>query len=151
MHPEFSFLPRKFKVAVTGAPSDRAAVAVHDIGVRIVRNEAGEIGFEILVGGGQGRTPMLGKTIRPFVEKQHLLSYLEAILRVYNEYGRRDNLFKACIKILVHEIGIDEFRARVRRMGGDEGRFGRIARVRTRSHHRLLLAAAPGGSPTGFT
>jgi sulfite reductase (NADPH) hemoprotein beta-component len=113
MHPEFSFLPRKFKVAVTGAPSDRAAVAVHDIGVRIVRNEAGEIGFEILVGGGQGRTPMLGKTIRAFVEKQHLLSYLEAILRVYNEYGRRDNMFKARIKILVHEIGIDEFRARV--------------------------------------
>jgi sulfite reductase (NADPH) hemoprotein beta-component len=113
MHPEFSFLPRKFKVAVTGAPSDRAALAVHDIGVRIVRNEAGEIGFEILVGGGQGRTPMLAKTVRPFVEKQHLLSYLEAILRVYNEYGRRDNLFKARIKILVHEIGIDEFRARV--------------------------------------
>ena len=113
LHPEFSFLPRKFKVAVTGAPADRAAIAVHDIGIRIVRNEAGETGFEVLVGGGQGRTPMIGKTIRPFVDKAHLLSYLEAILRVYNEYGRRDNLFKARIKILVHEVGIDEFRARV--------------------------------------
>src|SRR5512147_1192974 len=113
MHPEFSFLPRKFKVAVTGAPNDRAALAVHDIGVRIVRAEDGEVGFEVLVGGGQGRTPMLGKTIRPFVEKQHLLSYLEAILRVYNEYGRRDNLFKARIKILVHEVGVEEFRRRV--------------------------------------
>ena len=113
MHPEFSFLPRKFKVAVTGAPNDRAALAVHDIGVRIVRAVDGEIGFEVLVGGGQGRTPMLGKTIRPFLPKRHLLSYLEAILRVYNEYGRRDNMFKARIKILVHEIGIDEFRRRV--------------------------------------
>ncbi|MGZ9106772.1 MAG: nitrite/sulfite reductase, partial [Rhodoplanes sp.] len=95
MHPEFSFLPRKFKVAVTGSPNDRAALAVHDIGVRIVRAVDGEIGFEVLVGGGQGRTPMLGKTIRPFLPKRHLLSYLEAILRVYNEYGRRDNMFKA--------------------------------------------------------
>src|SRR5512144_1045719 len=113
MHPEFSFLPRKFKVAVTGAPNDRAALAVHDIGVRIVRAVDGEIGFEVLVGGGQGRTPMLGKTIRPFLPKRHLLSYLEAILRVYNEYGRRDNMFKARIKILVHEVGIEEFRRRV--------------------------------------
>ena len=113
MHPEFSFLPRKFKVAVTGSPNDRAALAVHDIGVRIVRAADGEIGFEVLVGGGQGRTPMLGKTIRPFLPKRHLLAYLEAILRVYNEYGRRDNMFKARIKILVHEIGIDEFRRRV--------------------------------------
>ena len=137
MHPEFSFLPRKFKVAVTGAPSDRAAVAVHDIGVRIVRTRRARSASRFWSAAGR-RTPMLGKTIRPFVEKQHLLSYLEAILRVYNEYGRRDNLFKARIKILVHEIGIDEFRARRRRMGGDEGRFGRIARVRTRSHHRLL-------------
>ncbi|MGZ9106726.1 MAG: nitrite/sulfite reductase, partial [Rhodoplanes sp.] len=113
MHPEFSFLPRKFKVAVTGSPNDRAALAVHDIGVRIVRAVDGEIGFEVLVGGGQGRTPMLGKTIRPFLPKRHLLSYLEAILRVYNEYGRRDNMFKARIKILVHEVGMDEFRRRV--------------------------------------
>src|SRR5512147_1535190 len=113
LHPEFSFLPRKFKVAVTGAPADRAAVAVHDIGIRIVRADDGEVGFEVLVGGGQGRTPMIGKTIRPFLPKPHLLSYLEAILRVYNEYGRRDNMFKARIKILVHEVGVEEFRQRV--------------------------------------
>jgi len=113
LHPEFSFLPRKFKVAVTGAPHDRAAVAVHDIGLRTVRNEDGEIGYEVLVGGGQGRTPMIAKTIRAFLPKPHLLSYLEAILRVYNEFGRRDNMFKARIKILVHEVGIDEFRRRV--------------------------------------
>jgi sulfite reductase (NADPH) hemoprotein beta-component len=113
LHPEFSFLPRKFKVAVTGAPADRAAVAVHDIGIRIVRADDGEVGFEVLVGGGQGRTPMIGKAIRPFLPKRHLLSYLEAILRVYNEYGRRDNMFKARIKILVHEVGVEEFRRRV--------------------------------------
>jgi sulfite reductase (NADPH) hemoprotein beta-component len=113
LHPEFSFLPRKFKVAVTGAPADRAAIAVHDIGIRIVRAEDGEIGYEVLVGGGQGRTPMIAKTIRDFLPKPFLLSYLEAILRVYYEYGRRDNMFKARIKILVHEIGVEEFRRRV--------------------------------------
>ena len=109
LHPEFSFLPRKFKIAVTGAPNDRAAVAVHDIGVTLVRNETGEVGFSVLVGGGQGRTPFVGKTIRPFLPKEHLLSYLEAILRVYNMLGRRDNLFKARIKILVHEVGAERF------------------------------------------
>ncbi|HYN39130.1 MAG TPA: nitrite/sulfite reductase, partial [Rhodospirillales bacterium] len=113
LHPEFSFLPRKFKVAVTGAPADRAAIAVHDIGIRVVRGDGGEIGYEVLVGGGQGRTPMIAKTIRAFLPKPYLLSYMEAILRVYNEFGRRDNMFKARIKILVHEIGIDEFRRRV--------------------------------------
>jgi sulfite reductase (NADPH) hemoprotein beta-component len=109
LHPEFSFLPRKFKIAVTGAAEDRAAVAFHDIGLRIVRADDGEVGFEVIVGGGQGRTPMIGKTIRPFLPKQHLLSYLEAILRVYNLLGRRDNLFKARIKILVHEVGAETF------------------------------------------
>jgi len=113
LHPEFSFLPRKFKIAVTGAPNDRAAVRVHDIGLVVRRNEDGEVGFEVIVGGGQGRTPMIGKTIRSFVEKRHLLSYLEAIMRVYNLYGRRDNKFKARIKILVHEIGAEEFARRV--------------------------------------
>ncbi len=113
LHPEFSFLPRKFKIAVTGAPNDRAAVRVHDIGLRMVLNEAGEPGFEVMVGGGQGRTPMIAKTIRAFLPKAHLLSYLEAILRVYNMFGRRDNMFKARIKILVHEIGADAFAARV--------------------------------------
>jgi len=108
-HPEFSFLPRKFKVAVTGAPHDRAAVKVHDIGLRMHKNEAGEVGFEVLVGGGQGRTPVIAKTIRPFLPKRHLLSYLEAILRIYNQLGRRDNLYKARIKILVDSVGADRF------------------------------------------
>ncbi|HKJ74643.1 MAG TPA: nitrite/sulfite reductase [Alphaproteobacteria bacterium] len=112
-HPEFAYLPRKFKIAVTGAQTDRAAVRYHDIGVRLVENDEGEVGFEILAGGGMGRTPMIGKVIRPWIEKRHLLSYCEAILRVYNQWGRRDNLFKARIKILVHEMGLQEFRARV--------------------------------------
>ena len=109
LHPEFSFLPRKFKIAVTGSPHDRAAVAVHDIGLRIVRNGEGEIGFQVLVGGGQGRTPFIAKTIREFLPKEHLLSYLEAVLRVYNILGRRDNIYKARIKILVHEVGAERF------------------------------------------
>jgi len=113
LHPEFSFLPRKFKIAVTGSPNDRAAVKLHDIGLRMHRNEAGEAGFEVIVGGGQGRTPFVGKTIREWLEPEHLLSYLEAILRVYNLDGRRDNKYKARIKILVHQVGTDEFRRRV--------------------------------------
>jgi sulfite reductase (NADPH) hemoprotein beta-component len=108
-HPEFSFLPRKFKIAVSGASSDRAATRVHDIGLRLVRNEQGETGFEVLVGGGLGRTPILGEVIRPFLEQRHLLSYLEAILRVYNMLGRRDNIYKARIKILVKETGLARF------------------------------------------
>ena len=95
LHPEFSFLPRKFKIAVTGAPNDRAAVRLHDIGLIMRRGDAGETGFEVIVGGGQGRTPFVGPTIREFLPKKHLLSYLEAIMRVYNQLGRRDNLFKA--------------------------------------------------------
>ncbi|HEY9536924.1 MAG TPA: nitrite/sulfite reductase [Kiloniellaceae bacterium] len=110
LHPEFSFLPRKFKIAVTGAPNDRAAVRFHDIGLQIRRNEAGEVGFEVIVGGGLGRTPYIGVTIRKFLPKQHLLSYLEAILRVYNQLGRRDNLFKSRIKILVQQTGAEAFR-----------------------------------------
>jgi sulfite reductase (NADPH) hemoprotein beta-component len=113
LHPEFSFLPRKFKIAVAGGPHDRAAVKVHDIGLHLKRNEAGEIGFEVLVGGGQGRTPMVADTIREFLPKRDLLSYLEAILRVYNLLGRRDNMYKARIKILVHSVGIEAFRQMV--------------------------------------
>ncbi len=109
LHPEFTWLPRKFKIAVTGAERDRAAIRVHDIGLQVRRNAAGEVGFEVVVGGGQGRTPIIGTTIRDFLPKQHLLSYLEAILRVYNQLGRRDNLFKARIKILVKETGAEEF------------------------------------------
>src|SRR5215813_7871545 len=109
LHPEFAFLPRKFKIAVTGASHDRAAVKFHDIGLKMVRNEAGEIGFAVIVGGGMGRTPAIGPTIRGFLPKQHLLSYLEAILRVYNLLGRRDNLFKSRIKILVAAVGATKF------------------------------------------
>ncbi|QSA95581.1 nitrite/sulfite reductase [Methylococcus sp. EFPC2] len=113
LHPEFAFLPRKFKIAVSGAAKDRAATQLHDVGLHLVRNASGEIGFEVLVGGGLGRTPIIGKTIRPYLEKQHLLSYLEAILRVYNRYGRRDNKYKARIKILLKEEGIEKFTALV--------------------------------------
>jgi sulfite reductase (NADPH) hemoprotein beta-component len=113
LHPEFSFLPRKFKIAITGSPNDRAAVRVHDVGLRLWRNAEGEVGFEVIVGGGLGRTPMIGKTIREFLPKDELLAYLEAVLRVYNRYGRRDNLFKARIKILVHEIGVEKMREEV--------------------------------------
>lgn len=113
LHPEFAFLPRKFKIAVSGAAKDRAATQVHDIGLHLVRSDSGEIGFEVLVGGGLGRTPIIGKTIRPFLEKRHLLSYLEAILRVYNLHGRRDNKYKARVKILLKETGIEDFTRQV--------------------------------------
>ena len=136
LHPEFTFLPRKFKIAVTGAPDDRAAIKVHDIGLALRRDADGAVGFEVMVGGGQGRTPMIAKTIRAFLPKRHLLSYLEAILRVYNLCGRRDNKYKARIKILVHDRGVDAFRAdveaewaRIRKAGPDldEAELSRIA------------------------
>ncbi|WP_296194003.1 MULTISPECIES: nitrite/sulfite reductase [unclassified Psychrobacter] len=104
-HPEFAFLPRKFKIAVIGTAKDRAATQVHDIGLHLKKNDAGELGFEVIVGGGLGRTPVIGKTINAFLPRQHLLSYLDAILRVYNLHGRRDNKFKARIKILVDSMG----------------------------------------------
>ncbi|HEX7114353.1 MAG TPA: nitrite/sulfite reductase [Steroidobacter sp.] len=110
LHPEFSYLPRKFKIAVTGSPQDRAASKVHDVGLHLVRNQDGEIGFEVLVGGGLGRAPMIGHVIREFLPKRELLAYLEAILRVYNLEGRRDNIHKARIKILVKALGPEKFR-----------------------------------------
>jgi sulfite reductase (NADPH) hemoprotein beta-component len=109
LHPEFSFLPRKFKIAITGCENDRAAVRVHDIGLLMKRDSAGEVGFEVLVGGGLGRTPFVAKSIRDFLPKEDLLSYLEAILRVYNQLGRRDNKYKARIKVTVHETGAEAF------------------------------------------
>ncbi len=113
-HPEFAFLPRKFKIAVNASPStDRAAVQVHDIGLQLVRNDAGELGFRVYVGGGLGRTPVIGSVIREFLPEQHLLSYLESILRVYNRYGRRDNKFKARIKILVRAMTPEVFAQKV--------------------------------------
>jgi sulfite reductase (NADPH) hemoprotein beta-component len=113
LHPEFSFLPRKFKIAISAAAADRAAVRVHDIGLYMRHNEAGEVGFEILVGGGLGRTPIIAQSLKSFVPKRYLLSYLEAILRVYNQFGRRDNLFKSRIKILVQSLGIEKMREAV--------------------------------------
>ncbi len=113
MHPEFAFLPRKFKIAVVASPNDRAVIRAHDIGIEIKKNANGEIGYHILVGGGLGRTPVIGQTLQPFLAREGLLPYLEAVMRVYNRYGRRDNKYKARIKILVTETGIDEFRAQV--------------------------------------
>ncbi|WP_029004982.1 nitrite/sulfite reductase [Azorhizobium doebereinerae] len=112
LHPEFTYLPRKFKIAITAAKHDRAAIRVHDIGLRLHRRD-GETGFEVIVGGGLGRTPFIGKTIREFLPRHDLLSYLEAVLRTYNANGRRDNIYKARIKIQVHEIGTEEFTRRV--------------------------------------
>ncbi len=105
LHPEFTYLPRKFKIAVTGAAADRAASEVHDVGLHMRRDAGGAIGFEVLVGGGLGRAPMIGQTIREFLPLPDLLSYLEAILRVYNQHGRRDNIHKARIKVLVKSLG----------------------------------------------
>ncbi|MGB1952933.1 MAG: nitrite/sulfite reductase [Candidatus Puniceispirillum sp.] len=110
LHPEFAFLPRKFKIAVSAGATDRAATGFHDIGLRMVKNKAGQTGFRVLVGGGQGRTPRVAQQIAAFLPKHQLLSYLEAILRVYNQAGRRDNIYKARIKILVEAMGIDAFR-----------------------------------------
>ncbi len=112
-HPEFGYLPRKFKIAITGATEDRAAIAVHDIGLQAVKNPQGEVGFRVLVGGGLGRTPIIGVEICDFVPWQHAITYLESIVRVYNEYGRRDNAYKARIKILVKALGIAEFKRQV--------------------------------------
>ena len=112
-HPEFQFLPRKFKIAVTGSPNDRAVTRAHDIGLRMVRNEKGEAGYEVIVGGGLGRTPMIGKTLRTFLPKADLLPYVEAVVSVYNVLGRRDNKYKARIKITVHENGIETVREMV--------------------------------------
>jgi len=109
LHPEFSFMPRKFKIAVGASSHDRAALRIHDMALRLHRNGSGETGFEVMVGGGLGRTPFLAKTIKPFLHKRDVLSYVEAVLRTYNQFGRRDNVWKARIKILVHDLGADAF------------------------------------------
>ncbi|HEU0221502.1 MAG TPA: nitrite/sulfite reductase [Paracoccaceae bacterium] len=136
LHPEFSFLGRKFKIAVTGATHDRAAVRVHDIGIEIVRDADGAPGYRVFVGGGQGRSPFIAHVLRDFVSRAELLAYLEAALRVYNLHGRRDNKFKARIKILVHELGLEEYRRQVEEefasldrapYAGTEAEFARIA------------------------
>jgi sulfite reductase (NADPH) hemoprotein beta-component len=159
-HPEFTYLPRKFKIAVTGAAQDRAASLVHDVGVHIVRGPGGDLGFEILAGGGLGRTPIIGQVVREFLPRQHLLSYLEAILRVYNLEGRRDNLTKARIKILVRSLGIEEFRRRVEaewqstRAAGPRVDDAEIARLRDFFNppaYRALADCEPAlGKSTAF-
>jgi sulfite reductase (NADPH) hemoprotein beta-component len=124
LHPEFAFLPRKFKIAITGAEEDRAAIAWHDVGLRLLKNAAGEIGFKVLVGGGMGRTPVIASTLREFLPWAQILNYLEAVVRVYNRFGRRDNLYKARIKILVKAEGqrfIDEVEAEFASILGHDG------------------------------
>ena len=162
-HPEFSYLPRKFKIAATGAQHDRAVIKAHDIGIRILKHpQSGEIGYEISVGGGLGRTPMIGKVVRDFLPKPDLLAYLEAVMRVYNLEGRRDNKYKARVKILVHEIGTDEFRRRVEAefalldgpsVNTDPEELARIASYFTPPAYETLpqdsqaLAVAKAGNP----
>lgn len=153
-HPEFSFLPRKFKIAVNASAQDRAAIRLHDIGVEIERNDAGEVGFRVYVGGGMGRTPMIAPLIRPWLPKADFLSYMEAILRVYNRYGRRDNMYKARIKILVHELGAQAFtdeveaewaKVKTRGIDIDEAEAARIAAYFAPPP---FDAAAPVATPT---
>ncbi len=138
LHPEFAFLPRKFKIAVTGATVDRTAALVHDIGAQAVRNDRGEIGFRIIVGGGQGRTPMIGHVIRDFLQAAELLNYFDAILRVYNLHGRRDNKYKARIKILMKELTPAEFTRQVEaeweRLRGGPGTVPEVEIARLATH-----------------
>ena len=143
-HPEFQFLPRKFKIAITGAPNDRAVTRAHDIGLRMVRNEAGEAGFEVIVGGGLGRTPILGKVVRDYLPAPDLLPYLEAILATYNLLGRRDNKYKARIKIAVHEHGIDAVRDLV------EARFAELRPEYTGADQIVLDRIRKDFAPPAF-
>ncbi|SDD37976.1 sulfite reductase (NADPH) hemoprotein beta-component [Sphingomonas sp. YR710] len=147
-HPEFTYLPRKFKIAVIAAEEDRAAVRLHDIGLQIHRNADGEVGFRVFVGGGMGRTPMIAPVIREFLPKAELMSYMEACLRVYNRYGRRDNIYKARIKILIHELGADEYRRQV------EEEFLQIKPLGldapASEHARIAAAFAPPPFETGL-
>jgi sulfite reductase (NADPH) hemoprotein beta-component len=143
-HPEFQFLPRKFKIAITGSPNDRAVTKAHDIGLRMARNDAGEPGFEVIVGGGLGRTPMIGKVIRPFLPKADLLPYCEAIVSVYNVLGRRDNKYKARIKITVFENGLENFAELV------EARYAEIRPAFTGVDQEILKAIEAQFAPPSF-
>ncbi len=143
-HPEFQFLPRKFKLAVTGSPNDRAVTRSHDIGLRMIRDASGAPGFEVAVGGGLGRTPHLAEVIRPFLPEADLLPYVEAILSVYNQHGRRDNKYKARIKILLREMGQEDFAAAV------EARFAEIRPAFTGADRARLAAISAAFSPPAF-
>lgn len=144
LHPEFSYLPRKFKIAMTGSPSDRAAIRFHDIGLQATTSDLGEVGWQVWVGGGLGRTPMIGKMISGFVPHEHLLAYLESILRVYNRYGRRDNKYKARIKILVHELGAAEYTRQV------EEEFAHLLSVGVEPPREELARIAEHFAPPAF-
>ncbi len=143
-HPEFQFLPRKFKIAITGSPNDRAVTRAHDIGLRMVRNDAGEPGFEVMVGGGLGRTPMIGVTVREFLSEADLLPYVEAVLSVYNTLGRRDNKYKARIKITVHETGAEEITRMI------EARFVELRRLFGGNDMKLLEEIRAAFAPPAF-
>ncbi len=143
-HPEFQFLPRKFKIAITGAPNDRAVTRAHDIGLRMVRNAAGEPGFEVMVGGGLGRTPMIGVTVREFLPEADLLPYVEAVLSVYNTLGRRDNKYKARIKITVHETGAEEITRMI------EARFSELRPLFFGNDQKLLADIRTAFAPPAF-
>jgi sulfite reductase (NADPH) hemoprotein beta-component len=143
-HPEFQFLPRKFKIAITGSPNDRAVTKAHDIGLRMVRNAAGEPGFEVIVGGGLGRTPMIGMTVRDFLPEADLLPYVEAVLGVYNTLGRRDNKYKARIKITLHETGKDEITRMV------EAEFTRLRPFFGGNDQKLLADIREAFAPPAF-
>ncbi len=143
-HPEFQFLPRKFKIAITGSPNDRAVTRAHDIGLRMVRNAAGDAGFEVLVGGGLGRTPMIGVTVREFLPEADLLPYVEAVLSVYNTLGRRDNKYKARIKITVHETGAEEITRMI------EARFAELRPLFGGNDQKLLADIREAFAPPAF-
>ncbi len=143
-HPEFQFLPRKFKIAITGSPNDRAVTKAHDIGLRMVRNDRGEPGYEVMVGGGLGRTPMIGVTVRAFLPKADLLPYVEAVLSVYNTLGRRDNKYKARIKITVHETGAEEITRLI------EARFAELRPLFGGADQVLLAEIAEAFAPPAF-
>ena len=143
-HPEFQFLPRKFKIAITGSPNDRAVTKAHDIGLRMVRNAAGEPGFEVIVGGGLGRTPMIGVTVRDFLPEADLLPYVEAVLSVYNTLGRRDNKYKARIKITVHETGREAITEMI------EARFAELRPLFGGNDQKLLAEIREAFAPPAF-
>ena len=143
-HPEFQGLPRKFKIAVTGAAADRAVIRAHDIGLRIVRNDAGELGYEVIVGGGLGRTPMVGKVLRSFLPKSDLLPYCEAIVSVYNLLGRRDNKYKARIKITLHENGLEKIQDLV------ESRFAQLLPLFAGIDQKILAEIEHSFAPPAF-
>jgi len=154
LHPEFAFLPRKFKIAISGAKEDRAAIGWHDVGLQIVKNDAGELGFKVLVGGGMGRTPIIGSVIREFLPWMQIMNYLEAVVRVYNRYGRRDNIYKARIKILVKAEGqkyFDAVEAEFKQIIEHDGAPHTITQAEYDRVAACFVAPTLGSAPTDVT